>query len=185
MNPSTAPSARRSLTRQRGASLIEASISLAVVGILVSLSVPDWSLMRDRKHLEGASAQFEVDLQWARSLAVARGDTVRIGFESADNHSCYVIHTGPAGACRCADDGVPSCSADAVGLRQVQLQPLAPVSLTSNVRSMLFDGVRGTVTPTATVQLRMPEGPVVRHVVNLMGRVRTCATPALGNHVAC
>jgi type IV fimbrial biogenesis protein FimT len=40
---------------------------------------------------------------------------------------------------------------------------------------MLWHPDRGTVTPTGTLRLRLPDGRAVHHVVNITGRARTCS----------
>ena len=58
---------------------------------------------------------------------------------------------------------------------------LAPVD-----RSIVFDGGKGTVTPTATLKLIDPDGRTIHQVVNIMGRVRTCAAVgSLGGLKSC
>jgi type IV fimbrial biogenesis protein FimT len=60
------------------------------------------------------------------------------------------------------------------------------VALSSSSASMLFDAERGTVTPTGTLRLRLADGRAVHHVVNIMGRVRTCSPAGrVAGHPAC
>ena len=60
------------------------------------------------------------------------------------------------------------------------------VSLKTNVRSVLFDPVRGTSTPTATIQLKAASGMALHQVVNIMGRVRTCSPdPVVSGYKRC
>ena len=49
-----------------------------------------------------------------------------------------------------------------------------PVTVQANVASMLFHPVRGTTTPAATVKVLGANGYAIHHVVNIMGRVRSC-----------
>jgi type IV fimbrial biogenesis protein FimT len=49
------------------------------------------------------------------------------------------------------------------------------VGITVNSVSMLWHPDRGTVTPTGTLRLRLPDGRAVHHVVNITGRARTCS----------
>jgi type IV fimbrial biogenesis protein FimT len=44
--------------------------------------------------------------------------------------------------------------------------------------------VKGTVTPTASIQLRSAAGQL-RQVVNVMGRVRTCTPDGVPGYRAC
>jgi type IV fimbrial biogenesis protein FimT len=42
-------------------------------------------------------------------------------------------------------------------------------------KSITFDAVRGTVTPTATLRVEARDGRAIHQVVNLLGRVRSCS----------
>jgi type IV fimbrial biogenesis protein FimT len=108
---------------------------------------------------------------------------VRLSFDSAA--ACYVVHTGGSADCRCDAAGAPVCSHGAEPLRTVHWATL-PVSLGANVSSMAIEGQFGTVTPTATVRFQGRSGATLHQVVNIMGRVRSCAaTPGLPGYKAC
>jgi type IV fimbrial biogenesis protein FimT len=49
------------------------------------------------------------------------------------------------------------------------------VAVHANVASVLFDPLHGTSTPTGTLRLVGSGGREVQHVVNVMGRVRSCS----------
>jgi type IV fimbrial biogenesis protein FimT len=174
------------LPGQRGITLIESMITLSVVAVITGMVVPSFGPAIERRHLEGVAAQLETDLQHARSLAVARNEGVRISFHSGDGASCYVVHTGAAGDCACSETGAAVCSGGAEALRSVRYGTDTPVSLVSNSRSILFDPVKGTVTPTATLRVTAQSGAAIHQVVNIMGRVRSCSpAPALPGYKAC
>jgi type IV fimbrial biogenesis protein FimT len=182
MNPHRHPRARR----QSGVTLIEAAITTTVLSVVVGLAVPSLQQARERRHLEGVAAQLETDLQYTRSLAVARNEGTRIGFVQSPQSTCYVIHTGAAGACSCSADGFAVCGAGAQALRTVYLDAAMPVRVQSNASSMLFDPVKGTVTPTGTLRVLASDGTAIHHVVNVMGRVRSCSpAPVLPGYRAC
>jgi type IV fimbrial biogenesis protein FimT len=167
--------------RQRGLTLIEACVVLAVTVVVAGSAVPGLQHQIDTRRLDGAATRLATDLQFVRTLAVARNEPVRIGFETGPAGACYVIHTGPAGACPCgaASTATPAastaCTGDAEALKTVQLPAAERVAMASNVRSVLFDPVHGTSTPSGTVRLTGPRERAVHHVVNVMGRVRSCS----------
>lgn len=178
--PLPTPSARchpprcRGGRAQAGVTLTESLVVIAISAILVGTAAPGFQELRQRRHLEGVAAQLETDLQLARAEAVARNEGVRVGFSTdAAGSSCYVLHTGPAGACRCDASGAVACEPGAEALRRVPLAAGHAVQLQSNSRSILFDHVKGTVTPTATIRLSASAGEI-RQIVNVMGRVRSC-----------
>lgn len=160
--------------RQRGASLIEAATVIAIVAVLAGAAVPSFRDAQARRQIDGVAALLETDLQLARSEAVMRRQNVRVGFTDDASGSCYVLHTGPAGACQCGGDGVLQCAAGAQALRSVPYPADYPVRISANSKSMLFDAIHGTVTPTGTMRVHAAVGEV-RQIINLMGRIRSCS----------
>ncbi len=152
---------------------------LAVVSILAGVAAPGLQGVRERGHVEGTAAQLETDIQFARTAAVLYTQGVRLSFQDTRQGSCYVVHTGAENACICGDSGPAVCEAGATSLRTVRVGRELPVRLSSNSDSLFFEHTRGTVTPTATVQVIGPSGHALHQVVNLMGRVRSCV-PAGG-----
>lgn len=175
-NPAFRP-ARARAARQRGLTLVETGVATAVVAVAASTAVPALTQLRAHQTVAQLAAAFETDVQHTRSLAVAQGETWRIGFESGTDASCYVIHIGAAGACRClaSKDGQAVCDAGAEALKTMRVEGVAGIVLTANVRSIAFDPLRGTTTPAATVRVAARDGAAVHQVVNIMGRVRSCS----------
>lgn len=168
---------------QFGMTLIESSIVLSIAAVVVGMAAPSFEAARERRQLEGVAAQLETDVMFTRSLAVARNQSLRLSFVT---ETCYVVHAGDIADCRCGADGQARCAGDVEPLRVVQLGADARVTLQSNSASMLFDATRGTVTPTATVQVRAASGATIRNIVNIMGRVRSCApAPGLPGYASC
>lgn len=144
-----APASRR---KQAGVTLVGSTIVVPVLAVVSGLLAPSFDRAMQRHHLEGATAQLETDIHRTRILAVARNAPLRIGFDSDAAGNCYVIRTGGANACNCAPDATAVCQGAAVAERSVRFAAGKAVSLRSNVRSVVFDPVKGTSTPTATVQ---------------------------------
>jgi len=172
--------------RQRGFTLVEACVTLAIAAIVVGAAAPSFKRAIERRHVEGAAAQLETDVQFARSLAVSRNQGIRISFQATANSSCYVLHHGAAGDCQCSSGGAAVCKAGIESFRTVYLGKGAPVHLQSNSSSMLFDPLQGTVTPTATVKVQGDSGAAIHQVVNIMGRVRSCSpAPTIAGYKPC
>lgn len=126
--------------------------------------------------MEGFAAEMVIDIQYLRSEAVARNKQLRISFGNDVGGSCYVMHTGGAGDCTCNHNGTAQCSdPDAQTIKSIGLPVALGVQLQSNVSSMLFDPVRGTATPAGSINFTGNDGKIIRHVVNIMGRTRTCS----------
>ena len=177
------PAARE---RQSGITLIEACMVIAIASIVVAITVPSLQGLIDTRRLAGAATQLATDLQWVRTEAVVRNQAVRVSFHATANGSCYVVHTGTAAQCSCDAPGAALCTGGAQQIRTVRLPTEERVGFQSNVGSMLFDPLHGTVSPAGTLRLIGTQGREVHHVVNVMGRVRSC-TPlgAIPGYRAC
>lgn len=166
---------RAAVSRQRGITLVEACIVLAVTSILASTAAPGFQSMMDARRLDGNARQLATDLHFIRTEAVSRSQALRISHHAAPGGSCYVIHSGAGNQCSCPAAGPAVCSGGAVEIKTVAIASADHVSLQPNVSSMLFDPVHGTSSPTGTWKLVGADGRAVHHVVNIMGRVRSCS----------
>lgn len=159
---------------QHGLSLIESMVTLAVMGLCLTVATPSMRAWQDSQRVRALAAQIETDVHLARSMAVLRQQNVRISVSPGTGAGCYLVHTGPAGACSCTAGG-PVCEPEVEVLRALSLQADSPVKLSASVGSMVFDATRGTVTPAGTVRVVGDGGAAVHQVINVMGRVRSCA----------
>ncbi len=160
---------------QRGLTLIEICVVLAIVSILVGTAMPSFEKTKQKLGLDGTAAEMSTDLHYVRSEAVARNEGVRISFRSVTAGTCTIIHTGSASDCQCAADGTPQCNSGAELLKSLLHRTGDGVAVSANVGSMRFDPINGTVTPAGTVTMVNGNGQSLRHVVNIMGRVRSCS----------
>ena len=160
---------------QQGVTLIEAASVVAILSIVIGTTLPGFASLRQRADLAGVAAQLETDVQFARSQAAAFGHPVRLTLRESAGATCYMIHTGPAAQCSCGDAEAASCSGDAELLRSVSLAARGDVQVRSVSKSIAFDPVKGTVTPTATLRVEARDGRAIHQVVNLLGRVRSCS----------
>jgi type IV fimbrial biogenesis protein FimT len=163
-------------SQQRGVTLIEACITLAIAGILAGSALPSFKESLDKRKVEGFSSEVGTDLRYARSEAVARNTGVRVSFYQG----CYVVHTGSRDDCQCDGQGPAVCTGDAVALKTVNSAEARGVQVVSNVSSMRFDPTNGTTSPTGTVCTVPASGRSVHHVISIMGRVRTCSPAVAG-----
>ena len=161
--------------RQRGLTLIEACITLAIIAILAGSALPSFEQSKNKRVLDGVTAELATDLHYVRSEAVARNSGVRVSFHSTSGTSCTLIHTGAAADCSCDSAGVAQCSNGATLLKSLYLPANGGVAVSANVASMRFDPTNGTVTPAGSVTIVSRDGQAVRHVVNILGRVRSCS----------
>ncbi len=179
----------RSHRTQRGVTLVEASIVAVIGAITLSTAAPSYRQFIEKHRLDGAAAQLATDIQFTRAEAVMRNTGLRLSVHSQAWGACYVIHSGAADQCTCKATGPADCVGEARQLKTVNLLAADQVALESNVSSILFDPMHGTSTPTGTFKLIVPSRRAVHHVVNLMGRVRTCSpkvdAPAVSGYAVC
>ena len=169
--------ARRASGRARGLTLIESLICVTTLGVTVSTVLPGFGGALERRRVEGAAAQLGTDLHLARGLAVAQNRTLRFELLRDEHGSCYLVHSGHAGDCTCSPQGAV-CAAGIEVHRSAHYAADSGVTIAANVRSMVFEPTRGTVSPTGTLRV---EGlrVAVHQVVNIMGRVRSCSPEAV------
>ncbi len=163
---------------RRGLTLIEAAIVLAIAAIVAATAAPSLAAFVDKRRLDAAAAALATDVQFVRQEAVARRRALRLGVQAAPAGTCWVVHTGAAGQCICADAGPAVCGGGAVEIKTVVLPAGERVRVAANVSSILFDPLHGTSTPTGTLRLTDTHGRAIHHVVNVMGRVRSCSPGA-------
>ncbi len=171
--------------RQTGFSLVESLLGLAITSLALGAGLPGFEAAKERRHLEGASAQLETDIQLARSEAVTRNHTLRLSYSSTAAGSCYVVHTGGSSDCSCTPDGTSSCRGTAKALRATGFRADGSMLMRSNVASIVFDPIQGTLTPTGTFRFTGQKNNEVRLVVSIMGRVRSCTPTRVAGYTAC
>ena len=179
-----------SKSRHSGVTLIETSVVSAIAAVVMSTIAPSFSGFIENRRVDGAATNLHADIQYVRQEAVLRNQPVRLSFYSADNsNTCYVAHTGNHADCSCTADGQAACAAPVQAIKTVAFSGADKVAVRANVNSILFDPLHGTSTPTGTLKVTAKSGRAVHHVVNVMGRVRSCspqaATPAVPGYRAC
>ena len=176
-------------SRQRGITLVEAAITLAILAVLVCGAAPSFSGLIDRQRLGGLAAQLATDVQFVRSASIWRNEPLRLSFYSSTWGSCYVVHSGARHQCSCAaNTPAATCTADAVQLKTVSVPASTGLSVQANVASILFDPLHGTSTPTGTLRAMSVTAGSIHHIVNVLGRVRTCTpigSPVLPSYRTC
>lgn len=175
-----------SKTSQRGLTLVECCTALSICSILAAASIQSFKDMGDRRRLDGRVAELAVDLQNLRTEAIRHQQPVRIRFQADSGGTCYVVHRSADGDCGCNSDGATQCDPSVEPLRVVAFPNREHISMVSNVSAMVFDHRLGTATPGGTVRLSDTNGREVRHIVNIMGRARTCSPDGrVSGHPSC
>jgi type IV fimbrial biogenesis protein FimT len=162
-------------SQQLGVTLIEMAIVVAISAIVMSTVSPSFHGFIDNRRVDAVASTLHTDIQFVRQEAVLRNQPVRLSFHTEAWGACYVVHTGARADCRCAATGGATCEGTARQIKTVTLLAAEAVGLVANVGSILFDPLHGTSTPTGTLKVASRSGRAVHHVVNVMGRVRSCS----------
>ncbi len=83
---------------ERGLTLVEVLVVIALVGILIALAAPSMRDLISAKRVQGITTELVTDMQYARSEAARRSRDVRIGFQATDQLSCYALYIEPEAA---------------------------------------------------------------------------------------
>ena len=149
---------------------------MAISGVVIGTTVPGLQRLLDTRAC-GTARQLATDIQYVRTEAVARNRAVRLSFGERGR----VVLRRPHRQRRAMRLRLerPGCMRS----RRRRDQDRAParrgrVNLQANVGSVLFDPLHGTSTPTGTLRVIGTQGRDVHHIVNVMGRVRSCTPQA-------
>ena len=163
---------------QAGVTLIEASISLAVLAVIVTSAAPSFAEAMRKRRIEGVAGQVRADLQYARVASVVRNERLRISFFDTAAGTGYVLHSGDSDQCTAGDDGRVQCQEPAVALKTMWVSARDAIRVEGSASPMLFDPVHGTVSQAGTVKVVGDGNRAIHHVVNVLGRVRSCSPQA-------
>lgn len=156
------------MLRSKGFTIIELMVTIAVLAILITIALPSFESMIEKKRIIGAAESIYSDLQFARSESVKRSRDVLLTVTSTASGGCA------SWSITVTENSVPLATTcgDAFPF----------ITLTSNNFTRTFDGIRGTVGSGETVAITSEKGLEIRVVLSRFGRVRSCS-PAGVKHV--
>ena len=169
-------SSKKRLFKSSGTSVTEVLVVVGIFAILMAIAVPSFKNLQEKLRLEGVAAELVADFNYAKGEANARNRNMRIRFGSDVGGTYYVIHTGNVDACTCNSSGTSACNtATDFTLKCIGLTSASGLSVYANVNSMYIDSQRNTFTPAGSINIAGSDGKAIKHIVNIVGRVRTCS----------
>jgi prepilin-type N-terminal cleavage/methylation domain-containing protein len=162
-----------------GFTLIEMMVTVAVAAILLTVAIPSFTQMIDKKRLESAAENLYADLQFARAEAIKRNKTIRVSFYANGSTWCYGLKENVDCDCQEADSTESDfCEINDIP-KIVSSAEFKDISITSTASSFSFTPLRGTV-DTGSTEFQSANNKKLRVVVSGFGRVRLCS-PSEGN----
>jgi len=160
------------LQARKAYSLVELLIILVIVVVLILLAIPSLlNLMRQYRVTSNAQALY-FNLQYARSEALKRGQSVYISFQTGSSW-CYGMNRGSA--CNCTNPS--SCNLGSFTPTSSQLS----LTLSGFSSPLIFQGSRGNANGTGTITLTAIGGTQSMGVdVSTVGNILLCSTTLSG-----
>lgn len=163
------------LQQDSGFTLIEVCIALVIASVLLASAIPSLQRWVLRERMQATAQSMLTDLQQARSEAVMRAGAVHVRFSRFAQGTCYVMHIGASGGCRCSDAGEAICTASASALRVNWIPSQQRLTVQANVSNLSFQPRQGAVTSTGSIDITGTNGQTIRQIISITGRVRSCS----------
>lgn len=158
---------------QRGFTLIELMVAIAVLSILMVMAIPSFNDFRQRAALRGASDQIVSFWGDARFAALRQNQLVRVSFVASGDNMCIGATTA-ANHCNCLTNAAvcdigyyPSDQAD---WRRVRIDSEFVTTLGNSTGEVVIDPKRGNITNSThagKIFLRSPPGGSTDYRLNV------------------
>lgn len=163
-------------TLNKGFTLVELMVTLAVLAIILTIAVPSFSEALNRYRLKAVAESFMGGMYIAKAEAMRTGKPVY--FSVSPTAACYGFNVGSA--CDCSTASASQCTMSTTTFSAGQSVSMAGTTVAGN--SGYFEPVRGTVTSPGNVSFQNSTGLVIKSGVSSVGRVSSCS-PAGSTYV--
>ena len=169
-------------TGQRGFTLLELLVTIAVLAIVLTIGVPSMATAIEKRRTIAAAEQIYSELQLARSETIARSEPLFMNIAGGANWAVGVSNNS---LCDPSDD-VPACVLPDAGT--VNNNPIThrftfsdhpDVTLATTANQIAFQSQRGTAT-SADIDITSEGdvGYVMTVVVGALGQISICSSDA-------
>jgi len=178
------------MDKQKGFTLIEIMIVVAVLAIIATIAVPGMGNLLQSNKLRGATGQFFADIQFARSESIKQNSNISISVTSngsttwcyglSNNSGCDCTITSPAaaGACAITQSGTKV-------LKVGQSSEFTGILLTSPTGTSqtvaTFDPVRGIATASGSIILQSANNSETHVDISALGKISNCSPAGAQN----
>jgi len=143
--------------KRTGFTLIELLVVIAVIGILVTLAVPSWQQVTQKRNLTSATEQVAALMSYAQTEAQKRNRTISLAYHRTDNldwcvgaalgsSGCDCGQTDSESSGFCTIDGTPS-SVGAESFKFLKLLGASDSQPAGGDSFITFDPLRGILQP--------------------------------------
>jgi type IV fimbrial biogenesis protein FimT len=139
--------------RAQGFTIVELMTVLVLVGVLVTIAVPSFTDLLQRRRAEGQANELVTDLAYAKSEAVQRNRNVALF--TGGGGTCYTIAAWTTGTGGCDCTATPKCTGGPVELKTVSFTD--SVTVTNGV-TFDFEPVRGALQPGTAASAVLAQG---------------------------
>ncbi len=168
---------------QKGFTLIEGLIVVAILGIIATFAISNWGRLISQKRVRASMETLYDSLKLARSESIKQRSNITISFRNYGGTLpswCYGISDG--GNCDCRIANACTISGNATVFNDaVTPSNLAVTNLSGALGSkfITFEGIRGTASNSGSIQFtdNLASGIVS---INAMGFISNCSNTVTG-----
>lgn len=168
--------------QNRGFSLVELMVVIAVLGIIAAVAFPSFNAMRDRQRLRAAAEAIYAHLQFVRSESIKQDRDLFVAVATGSN---WCLGIANATGCNCATAG--SCQFGPTGNlaeRNLIGSDFKDISLDSATTNIQFLSRRGAIFPDGAITVTGVSNASVQVQYNTRGRIRLCSDN-VGGYPSC